>query len=574
MSDKKIWSLSTTVRNPERIFNFLKELEKLEGKVWDNENQKNFQSLLIQSRQYVPTHANLSTEQIELLENIDYSLSFKEAREIFDSKKYQDSAMRGRTSFSPIEKTGLAFIDDEIIENKKSKVIKITKTGNLLLEEKIDLSECTFKSLIKLQYPNPSSKDFTEEMGYNIKPFLAILSFLIRVEKLFRKENLVYNGITKQEFGIFAISLCNHVDIDKHVNDLFEFRKETLKIKNNKEKNIFIENYKEEYLKDFSNRSNIKDYVDNTLRNFRLTGYIRVRGNGNYIDLEINRQKQIEKLIFILGLSADNFLDFNSYQNYLGDYDLPILPWENINDFIEINNSLKEKILRLDKNSEKYICVIDENDTIELIKRKIKKNRETYSSLINNTEYEVYEKNKELLVEDIKNNSDPLELERLVTFGLKLLVSKNEVISNCPMGDDGFPTSHAPGKFPDIEIMDKNIFGIAEVTMMKSRDQFYAEGQPVLRHHVDFINKHDKENSFCLFIAPSIHRDTINAFWFACKYEYEGKKRKIVPITIEQFCKILKNKNKSSFIEFIENSTDVKKIKDSIEWSNHILNLI
>ena len=93
MADKKIWSLSTTVRNPERIFNFLKELQKLEGKIWDIENQKNFQSLLIQSRQYVPTHANLSMEQIELLENIDYSLSFKEAREIFDSKKYQDSAM-------------------------------------------------------------------------------------------------------------------------------------------------------------------------------------------------------------------------------------------------------------------------------------------------------------------------------------------------------------------------------------------------------------------------------------------------------------------------------------------------
>ena len=67
--------------------------------------------------------------------------SFKEARDIFDSKKYQDSAMRGRTSFSPIEKTGLAFIDDE---NKKNKVIKITKTGKLLLEEKIDLSELVY----------------------------------------------------------------------------------------------------------------------------------------------------------------------------------------------------------------------------------------------------------------------------------------------------------------------------------------------------------------------------------------------------------------------------------------------
>lgn len=46
--------------------------------------------------------------------------------------------------------------------------------------------------------------------------------------------------------------------------------------------------------------------------------------------------------------------------------------------------------------------------------------------------------------------------------------------------------------------------------------------------------------TYCLFIAPSIHRDTLNTFWIANKYEFEGSPQKIIPITIAQFTGILK----------------------------------
>ncbi|MHB9294838.1 hypothetical protein PilKf_00569 [Pillotina sp. SPG140] len=32
----RLWSISTTVRSPERIRSFLKVLKQLEGKIWDN----------------------------------------------------------------------------------------------------------------------------------------------------------------------------------------------------------------------------------------------------------------------------------------------------------------------------------------------------------------------------------------------------------------------------------------------------------------------------------------------------------------------------------------------------------
>ena len=42
-----------------------------------------------------------------------------------------------------------------------------------------------------------------------------------------------------------------------------------------------------------------------------------------------------------------------------------------------------------------------------------------------------------------------------------------------------------------------------------------------------------------MFIAPSLHRDTINTYWTSVKYEYEGVKQRIIPLTITQFIKLL-----------------------------------
>jgi hypothetical protein len=75
--------------------------------------------------------------------------------------------------------------------------------------------------------------------------------------------------------------------------------------------------------------------------------------------------------------------------------------------------------------------------------------------------------------------------------------------------------------------------------MLKSRDQWYNEGQPVMRHLRDFEDKNPEKDSYCIFIAPKVHRDTLNTFWTSIKYEYEGKSQKIIPITISDFTKIM-----------------------------------
>lgn len=117
--------------------------------------------------------------------------------------------------------------------------------------------------------------------------------------------------------------------------------------------------------------------------------------------------------------------------------------------------------------------------------------------------------------------------------------------------------------------------------MLTGRNQWYYEGQPVMRHFRDFEDEHKDKLSYCVFIAPKLHRDTINTFWNAVKYGYEGQRQKIIPLSISNFVSILKSlldmktkqkslrhENLSSLYDQILSSTN--SFSDSNEWLGSI----
>ncbi len=201
MAEKFPWSISTTVRNPDRLRNFLKVLKKIEGEIWNNETQRKYQIMLIQERFYgfgnrqfynASRHCKaLKKEQVHLIESME-PISFAKAKEIFETKDYVDPAHRGRESINPIKKLGLASI--------KNQKIKITSLGEYLLREDYDLGEMFFKSFLKWQLPNLSNDDYREEEGYDIKPFIGTLHLINEVNKKWSEfgENPVV--ISKEEF--------------------------------------------------------------------------------------------------------------------------------------------------------------------------------------------------------------------------------------------------------------------------------------------------------------------------------------------------------------------------------------
>jgi len=593
---KKPWSITTTLRNPERLRSFLMVLKQLEGENWNLENQRKFQILLIKERVYgygsTQFYNGLAKKQIDLIDDQTKEISFEKAEEIFNAKNYEDPAMRGRQSINPLKKIGLVVIKDE--------KIFITSLGKLFLQDDFDLGEIFFRSFIKWQLPNPDSSDYKLEDGYNIKPFIGVLHLINQVNQKSLENGEKAKGISKQEFSLFAPSLVNFQDIEKYADKILELR-EQQKGKSKQEQKQIFDNYKKVFAQEFLETSdkveikkllkNLKDYGDNAIRYFRLTRFLFIRGGGFYVDLEARRQVEIENLLNFDNASVIEFETKEQYLDYIADISEPKLPWESKEEYKKILSKLIEDIKTYEENLNiKAKEIVNyQNFNEEELKKYISDLRQYRRELQNEENHQNSQELNQIndyieKLENIFNFDDkPILLEKLSTLGLNALNDALKIKPNYPVGDDNEPTFTAPANTPDIECYYQGFNAICEVTMLKSRDQWYNEGQPVMRHLRDFENKNNdnEKKTYCLFIAPTIHRDTLNTFWMAIKYEYEGKKQNIIPLTINNFTKLLKIlveiKGQGKFLKHSEIArlydeivNTSKDFKDSSQWLNQI----
>jgi len=595
---KKLWSITTTLRNPERLRSFLIVLSQLEGQYWNLENQRKFQILLIKERVYgygsTQFYNGLNKEQIDLIDDQTQNISFKQAEEIFNSKNYEDPAMRGRQSINPLKKIGLVIIKDE--------KIFITSLGRLFLQDDFDLGEIFFRSFLKWQLPNPDSSDYKLEEGYNIKPFIGTLHLINLVNQKCLNNGEKTKGISKQEFSLFIPSLVNFKDIENYANQIFRLRKEQ-KGKSKQEQKQIFDNYKKVFAQEFLGTSkpeeinkmlkNLKDYGDNVIRYFRLTRFLFIRGGGFYVDLEPRRKVEIDNLLKFDNASVIQFETKEQYLEYVSNIAEPKLPWESEKEYKKILSSLIIEIKKYEKklNIKKIQIRNYENLNDQELKKYISDLRRYRRELQDEENHQNSQDIDQIndYIHKLENIFDfedrPVLLEKLSALGLNALNDALKIKPNYPVGDDNEPTFTAPANTPDIECYYKEFNAICEVTMLNSRDQWYNEGQPVMRHLRDFESQNRDKKTYCLFIAPTIHRDTLNTFWVAVKYEYEGQKQNIIPLTINNFVQILKilvkikeqgrtlNHREIAYLydEIVHNS---QNFTDSNQWLKEIQNII
>jgi len=554
---KKPWSISTTVRNPERIRDFLKVLSQTDSEEWTRPNQKKFQVLLIQNKVYgygKPQFlSNLLPEHLKLMETPE-QITYEQAESILDAKNYVGGGdMRGRQSFNPLEKMGLANID----ENNR---IRISSFGQDFLRDEYDLGNTFFRSYIKWQLPNPDSRDFRTEDGHAIKPFVATLHLIREVNRLSEESGKKPVGISKQEFAIFVPTLINFRFILEIAQKIIDFRAE----KETADDQIaFVNSYHREYISNFLDSddgaiiertlNNTIEYADNIIRYFRLTRYIHIRGNGFFVDLEPRRRIEIESLIASDNASPKTFETRSEYTNYLSDITQPVLPWETdskLRSIVEaltddINNFAKElssKSIEISEFSFKDSSVLS-GDDLKLHAEELRTYRRKLQDIEIHHESQSIEKIEEYI--DLLRNiytsrqKKSIELERLATLALNALNDALEIKPNYPVGDDNEPTFTAPANKPDIECFYEKFNSVCEVTMLTDRSQWYNEGQPVMRHVRDFENKYSGKEVYCLFIAPRLHKDTTETFWVSVKHGYKGANQKIIPLSLPQFIKML-----------------------------------
>ena len=583
---KKPWSITTTLRNPERLRSFLIVLKQLEGQDWNLENQSKYQILLIKERVYgygsTQFYNGLNQEQINLIDDQTQEIPFAKAEEIFDAKNYEDPAMRGRQSINPLKKIGLVVI-------KEGKIF-ITSLGKLFLKDDFDLGEIFFRSFIKWQLPNPDSTDYKFEDGYNIKPFIGILHLINTVNKKSFEIGEKEKGISKQEFSLFCPTLASFEDIEKYAEKIIKLRQKQ-KGKNKQEQKQIFDAYKKVFAQEFLETSNqeeikkllknLKDYGDSAIRYFRLTRFLYIRGGGFYVDLEPRRQVEIENLLNFDNAEAKTFESKEQYLDYIADISEPKLPWESKEEYIKIISKLIEDVQdyekKLDVPAKETLDY--QNIDEEELKNYISELRQYRRELQNEENHQKSQEIEQITyyTEQLENifsfDDRPILLEKLSSLGLNALNDALKIKPNYPVGDDNEPTFTAPANTPDIECYYENFNAICEVTMLTGRDQWYKEGQPVMRHLRDFENKYQEKKSYCLFIAPKLHRDTINTFWMAIKYEYEGKKQNIIPLTITNFSNLLKIlveiKKAQKFLEHQKISRLYDQILDASKNLNH-----
>jgi hypothetical protein len=552
---KKPWSISTTVRNPERLRDFLRVLKELEGQPFNSENQIKYQILLIQNRLYKPT--NLTREQQECFDDIEAEMPFSIAEEIFDTQGYEDPAMRGRNSVAPLNKMGLC------IARNSAEGVEITPLGEYFLSEDYDLGKLFFSHFLKWQLPNPASTTFSENDGFAIKPFIGALHLIDEVNKRWAKLGNDPIGISKDEFSLFAQTLIDYRNIKKQAEKLIEYRVGLRSQKDDKSKKQFRKNFRKSFAKAFLGTSesgeiakllnNLKDYGDNAIRYFRLTRYLHIRGGGFYVDLEPRRSIEIDKL-----LSTDNaaplpFENADKYVKYLADIEQPVLPWETKLELERITDRLCRDVQSYvaDLKSKAIIAPtfhfqkIDSltTDQLKIYTEKLRGYRRKLQELETHFESQDVTKIQEY-VSALKgihqsDNKKSIELEKLATLALNALNDALEIKPNYPVGDDNEPTFTAPANKPDIECFYEEFNCVCEVTMLSDRSQWYNEGQPVMRHVRDFEDSYPAKTTYCLFIAPRLHQDTIETFWMAAKYGYKGATQRIVPLSITQFVRLL-----------------------------------
>ncbi|MEE1048284.1 MAG: AlwI family type II restriction endonuclease [Clostridia bacterium] len=589
-----LWSMSTTVREAERIIGFLKTAIELDGQIWNKENQEKFQVLLIKNRQYLNDPDNrqsfnkLSDKQAQILKDKSIDMTYEQARGIFDTKEYNDPPMRGRQSMAPLTKLGLVYIVGD------NKTISVTDVGYKLANGEIAFADFMLDALLKFQYPNPYEKGFRD---WNTKPFINTLRLIKTVDEKCIEQGIKAKGISRLEFGIFALSMKSYESVENVAEKILDFRKNYENITDDEAKDEFVKAYINEYLSDFQNpEKNVKEYTDNMIRYLRLTRYIYIRGkySNTYIDLEPRRATEINSILETDSGCAVSYTkdDWRAYMGVYGTYELP---FETIDKLTEIAfntiteiNSIEAK---LGINNTKITIAKTKN----VIKQQIEELR-LYRTKLQNLEIK-QDYNTDIAkideaisaLEDIRkrnkaslNKKFSIELEKWSNVALNIINDAVLIKPNSPVGDDNEPIYTAPNGVPDIECYYDAFGAICEVTMLTSRDQWYNEGQPVKRHLRQFELENADKQSYCLFVAPSLHVDTINTFYMSVKYEYDGKAQKILPITIVQLENILLTikelsmqgkKFKHSYMqELYESCTNITNVNNSSAWLEYISN--
>ncbi len=468
--------LTTTIRNPERLRNFLLVLKAFDGKILTNALCEVVEGELIRRGLYEPTRgltASIKEKWYnqELLADSEVALLIK-----LNPQKHKEAGFDygWPSRFDTHYELGMWF---GFVYYQIGQPIEFSELGNLYVAQTEINEESFFANDEQQIFLNAFARyhrrnPFQRVMNHN-KPLILLLGVL---KELAKNEEWGSVGIARHELPFLIVWKDN--DAKALADFIIKFRKKWAYTPSSDVVFSTCEQIQGGWNKVEKLATITKELPDEVLRKFRLTGLISIRGNGRFISLNSDLSKIADYLL----QNYNNLETFQTEREYF-DYAAVVDP-------ILIQQGVAKTQSTSDEDQIALQSWVDyfgvENIKKELI---------------------ILSKGSSSKDDVLRITPEPLRLEFLSALLLKHTYADSRVVANYKRGDDGLPISHAPGNNADIELYEDSALHLYEVTLIKGAAQVKAEMAPITRHQEDYKRGHSNVDT--IFVAPNIHIDTI-----------------------------------------------------------------
>lgn len=525
----KVFSFSTTIRNPQRNSVFLECLNKFNGLIFDSKNSRLYFEELVKNGIYklsnIPSKINEKLINDDILSDLEFEELLKLNPQISSEEKIN---FRIRTQLKALESQGFLIFSGD----KNKPIITMTNLAFELMSRKSYITDIYSKIMIGLHSHNPARKSTLNKA----RVFLNAIFVIDSLKKEWEKLGNEAKGILKYEFKSFVLGMKD-CDYKKCVQDILEYRK-NYGLKEN-------EKYISDYLFNKLGLKKIKydslnDYADEVFRKFEMTGLLIARGKFKHIyyDFSNFNSKKIESLLN--AYKNYDFKEFSNIEEYINFLDNIKLPWLD-------NNEVRKEVIKQKAKSLDIVLKDSDFENLNILEESLNQkfyNKALQSAILQSDIKELLEELKILAsLSNAKSKYDmpePLRLEYLLALILGKKYGIAKLYSNLIYNENGIPLSYAPAGKIDLEYNDF----LFEATMIKNRNQqLNSETTSIARHMKESQDKR-REYLRTILIAPYIHWDVALFFKF-CAKEFESK---IAPITIAKFIELIeKSPNFSDF---------------------------
>lgn len=463
-SNYKPLLLTTTIRSPERLKDFLRILLKYDQEILNINVINSVVKELIKTGLYQPIRSTLA---IKSKWNNQEDLTDEEVLKVFidNPQQHKEAGFekgwpsRFDTWFKIAKELGFVYYN---------------------FNQKIDFSE-SGKFLLKVDHPENETIVFANAFAkyYRKNPFKRVLNdnvplvlLLETIRFINSDDELNATGISRAELPLL---LCWK---DDNANELYQLIKKLRTEHGNKLSDEIILDLCQTLIDEGKRdpQSLLIDYPDEFIRKMRLTGLISIRGGGRYIDINTKENLAVDYILtnYKIHPALNSEIDFFTYMGIIDDELI-----EQLTVFRSVQKASNADLLKWVEHFQW------EQIKLELMNLSLKN------------------PSKDIILKLIEQ---PLRLEFLTSLAILKKLPKVTVKPSFVTDDEGLPVGFASG-VADIECEENDSRSLVEVTLLTGTQQHIRESFSIRRHLEEYLKTNPK--AFTLFLSPSAFIDTI-----------------------------------------------------------------